>query len=261
LKKVDLGLIGGTGTEAILGTAEQIRVGTPYGLAPPIFIGEIGEKTVAFLPRHGVDHSVPPHKINYRANIYALHSLGAKRVIATNAAGAINPEFKPGDLVIPDDLIDFTRLRANTFYDDAPVTHIDVCETYCPEVRNGIIKAAERKNVKAFTKAVFVCSEGPRFETPAEIRMLERLGGDLVGMTGMPETVLAHELGMCYATVCIVTNMAAGLGRHLPTNDMVKIAKKTAPVLQQVLRETALHLPEKRQCQCAHALEEARFKG
>lgn len=261
MKKIDLALISGTGTEAIHGTVEQIRVGTPYGLAPPIFIGEIGQKTVAFLPRHGVNHSVPPHKINYRANIYALHSLGATRVIATSAAGAINPRFKPGDLVIPDDLIDFTRLRANTFYDDAPVTHIDVCEPYCPELRFGLIKAAERKRLKAFAKAVFVCNEGPRFETPAEIRMLERLGGDLVGMTGMPETVLARELGMCYATVCIVTNMAAGLDKHLPTNDLAQVAKKTAPALQQVLRETALHLPEKPQCQCSHALGKARYKG
>ncbi len=256
-----MGLIGGTGTEAMLDETKHLRIGTPYGLAPPIFIGEIGERTVAFLPRHGVNHDVPPHRINYRANIYALYTLGVKRVIATNAVGAINPEFKPGNLVIPNDLIDFTKLRVNTFYDDAPVTHIDVCRPYCPEVRFTLIKASEKKGPKVFAKAVFVCTEGPRLETPAEIQMLKRMEGDIVGMTGMPEAVLARELEMCYATVCFVTNMAAGLERHLPTSDLVKVAKKTTPILQQVLREAVLHLPEKRQCQCAHALEEARFQG
>jgi 5'-methylthioadenosine phosphorylase len=261
LKKVDLGIIGGTGTEAVLSATEHIRTGTPYGLAPPIFMGELGEKTVVFLPRHGANHKVPPHRINYRANIYALHSLGLKRVIATNAVGAINTEFKPGDLVIPHDLIDLTKLRANTFHNDAPVTHIDMCEPYCTEMRSALIEASRTKKTRAFSRAVFVCCEGPRLETPAEIQMLKRLGGDVVGMTGMPEAALARELEMCYAAICIVTNMAAGIERHLPTSGMVQVAKKTAPVLQQVLRETVLHLPEKRRCQCAHALKEARFQG
>jgi len=261
LRKVKVAIIGGTGTEAMLDATEQVRIGTPYGLAPPIFVGEIGEKTVAFLPRHDVRHDVPPHRVNYRANIYALHTMGVKRVIATNAVGAINPEFKLGDLVVPHDLVDFTKLRANTFYDDAPVTHIDVCEPYCPEIRFVLIKAAEKKGPKVFGRAVFACTEGPRLETPAEIQMFERLGCDVVGMTGMPEAMLARELEMCYATVCFVTNMAAGLEKHLTTSELMKAAKKTAPVLQQVLRETALHLPEKRQCLCVHALKEARFQG
>jgi len=245
----------------MLDVTQQMRIGTPYGLAPPIFVGEVGEKTVAFLPRHDVRHDVPPHRVNYRANIYALHTMCVKRVIATNAVGAINSEFRPGDLVVPHDLVDFTKLRANTFYDDAPVTHIDMCEPYCPEIRLVLIKAAEKKGPKVFGRAVFACTEGPRLETPAEIQMFERLGCDVVGMTGMPEAVLAHELEMCYATVCFVTNMAAGLEKHLTTSELVKAAKKTAPVLQQVLRETVLHLPEKRQCLCVHALKEARFQG
>jgi len=261
LKKVKVGIIGGTGTEAMLDVAEQVRIGTPYGLAPPIFVGGVGERTVAFLPRHDVYHNVPPHGVNYRANIYALHTMGVRRVIATNAVGAINPEFKPGDLLIPHDLIDFTKLRANTFYDDAPVTHIDVCEPYCPEIRFVLIKAAEKKGPKVFGRAVFACTEGPRLETPAEIQMLGRLGCDIVGMTGMPEAVLARELEMCYATVCFVTNRAAGLQKHLTTSELVKTAKQTAPILQQVLRETVLHLPEKRRCPCTHALEGARFQG
>jgi len=261
LRKVKFAIIGGTGTEAMLDVADQLRIGTPYGLAPPIFVGEIGEKTVAFLPRHDVHHDVPPHRVNYQANIYALHTIGVKRIIATNAVGAINPEFKPGDLVIPNDLVDFTKFRASSFYDSEPVTHIDLCEPYCPEVRFVLIKAAEKKGPRVFGNAVFACTEGPRLETPSEIQMLARLGCDIVGMTGMPEAVLARELEMCYATVCFVTNMAAGLGRHLTTSEFLKTAKRTAPVLQQVLRETVQHLPEKRQCVCADALKEARFQG
>lgn len=261
LRKVNVAIIGGTGTETLLDAAEHERIGTPHGLAPPIFLGQIGEKTVAFLPRHGANHDVPPHMVNYRANIYALHTMGVKRIIATNAVGSINPEFKPGDLVIPHDIVDFTKLRAKTFYDNAPVTHIDLCEPYCPEIRFILIKAAEKKGRKVVGRAVFACTEGPRLETPAEIQMFGRLGCDIVGMTGMPEAVLARELEICYATICFVTNMAAGLERHLTASELVKEAKKTAPILQQVLRETALHLPEKRQCLCAHALEDARFMG
>jgi 5'-methylthioadenosine phosphorylase len=198
--------------------------------------------------------------VNYRANIYALHTLGVTRIIATNAVGAINPEFKPGDLVVPHDLIDFTKLRPNTFYDEAPVTHVDVCEPYCPEIRLVLIGSAEKKGPRAFGRAVFVCTEGPRLETPAEIEMFGRLGCSVVGMTGMPEAVLARELEICYATVCFVTNMAAGLEKHLTATELLKVAKKTAPVLQEVLKEAVLHLPEKRLCPCAHALGEARFR-
>jgi len=259
LRKVDIAIIGGTGTEAMLDATEQVRVGTPYGLAPPIYVGEVGEKTAAFLPRHDVHHDVPPHRVNYRANIYALYIMGVKRIIATNAVGAINPEFKHGDLVIPHDLVDFTKLRPSTFYDHEPVTHIDVCEPYCPEIRFILIKAAEKKGSKVFGQAVFACTEGPRLETPAEIQMFAHLGCDVVGMTGMPEAVLARELEICYATVCFVTNMAAGLEKHLTTSELMKVAKRTAPVLQQVLREVVLNLPEKRQCPCAHALRESRF--
>lgn len=259
MKRANIAIIGGTGTNA-LQTAESTRVGTPYGLAPPIFIGELGQQPVAFLPRHGTQHDTPPHMVNYRANIYALNSLGVRRVIATNAVGAINRDFKLGDLVIPHDIVDFTKLRPNTFYDNAPVTHVDMCEPYCPEIRFVLIKAAQKKGHNVQGRAVFVCSEGPRFETPAEIHMLQSLGCDIVGMTGMPEAILARELGMCYATVCFVTNMAAGIEKHLPSSELVKAAKKTAPILQQVLREAVRNLPQKRQCRCANAPKEARFR-
>jgi len=261
LRKVEIAIIGGTGQENLLNYPEQTINGTPYGLSSPIFIGEMDGKTVAFMPRHGVGHSVPPHRVNYRANIYALHDIGVKRVIATNAVGAINPNLKPGNLVVPHDLVDFTKFRQSTFYDDEPVTHADVSEPYCPEIRSALVGVAKGIGAEVIDRAVLVCTEGPRYETPAEIRMFGRMGCDVVGMTGMPEAVLARELEMCYASVCFVTNMAAGLQKKLTAEDLVEVARRTAPVLGQILRETVKHLPTKRQCQCAHALTEARFRG
>jgi len=261
LRKAEIAVIGGTGQEKLLNYSEQIRNGTPYGLAPPIFMGEIDGKTVAFMPRHGVHHRVPPHKINYRANIYALHNIGVKRILATNAVGAINRNIKPSDLVVPHDLVDFTKSRQSTYYDDEPVTHVDVSQIFCSEIRSSLIKMARGIGVRVVDRAVLVCTEGPRLETPAEIRMFGRMGCDVVGMTVMPEAVLARELGMCYATICFVTNMAAGIQKRLTAEELVKVAKKTAPILQQLLRETVKHLPRNHQCPCVHALEKARFRG
>jgi len=260
LKKVDIGIIGGTGLEALLKDAEQIRVGTPYGLPPSISVGEINGKPVAFLPRHGIHHSIPPHMVNYRANIYALHKIGAKQIVATNAVGAINLDFKPGDLVVPHDFIDFTKVRQNTFYDTSPVTHIDLSQPYCLTVRLTLINSANKYS-KLWEKAVLVCTEGPRYETPAEIGMFRQLGCDIVGMTGAPEAVLARELEMCYATMCFVTNMAAGMQKRLTADEVTKVAKKVVPVLEQILRETIKNLPRERHCPCVHALKEARLRG
>ncbi len=255
-----MAIIGGSGLETLLEGTEKIRLGTPYGLPPPISIGEVGGKSVAFLPRHSVHHSIPPHKINYRANIYALFKIDVKRIVATNAVGAVKADFKPGDLVVPHDLIDFTKLRQPTFYDDAPVTHIDMSQPFCPEVRKSLIKTIEKRNVRAWKKAVLVCTEGPRFETPAEIEMFRRLGCDVVGMTATPEAVLARELEICYATVCFISNMAAGIQQQLTAHEVAEVANEKMPVIQQILRETIEHLPQSRQCPCAHALKNASFE-
>jgi 5'-methylthioadenosine phosphorylase len=261
LTKPEVAIIGGTGQETLLKSEKQIRVGTPYGLPPPILIGKINGKNVAFLPRHGLHHSLPPHKINYKANIYALHKLGVKRIIATNAVGAINQRLKVGSCVVPHDFIDFTKLRQPTYYNEAPVTHIDVSQPYCPEIRTLLIKTAQKHGIKVPAKAVLVCTEGPRYETPAEIKMFRHLGCDVVGMTGIPEAVLARELQMCYATLCFITNMAAGIQKRLTANEVAAIAKQKRPLIQQVLRDTIQHLPAKRRCPCAYALREARLRG
>jgi len=260
LKKVDIGIIGGTGLETLLRDAEQTHVGTPYGLPPPIPVGEIDGKPAAFLPRHGIHHSIPPHVVNYRANIYALHKIGVEQIVATNAVGAINPDFKPGDLVVPHDLIDFTKVRPSTFYDVSPVTHVDLSQPYCPTIRSTLINSA-KKYGKSWERAVLVCTEGPRFETPAEIKMFRQLGCDVVGMCGSPEAVLARELEMCYATICFITNMAAGMQKRLTADEVTNVAKNVVPVLKQILRETIKDLPRERHCPCVNALREARLRG
>ncbi|PMB75242.1 MAG: S-methyl-5'-thioinosine phosphorylase, partial [Candidatus Bathyarchaeota archaeon] len=243
--------------------AEQIRLGTPYGIAPPITVGKIDDKEVVFLPRHGPNHSLPPHRINYRANVYALYELNVKRIIAVNAVGAINSNFKPSDIVIPHDFVDFTKLRTTTFYDEAPVTHIDVSQPYCPEIRKFLIEHARRFGRRVWDRAVLACTEGPRFETPAEIEMFRRLGCDVVGMTGVPEAVLARELEICYATVCFVSNMAAGMQERLTPLEVSRVSKEITPIMEQVLIETVRALPTQRgnNCPCADALKNARFKG
>jgi 5'-methylthioadenosine phosphorylase len=262
LEKAKIAIIGGTGFEKLFTYTKQIRLGTPYGIAPPIFFGKIDDKSVIFLPRHGPTHSSPPHKINYRANIYALYEMGVERILATNAVGAINRDFKPGDVVVPHDFVDFTKLRSTTFYDEAPVTHIDVSQPYCPEIRKLLIETAEKLGLRVWNRAVLVCTEGPRYETPAEIEMFRRLGCDIVGMTGIPEAVLARELEMCYATICYVSNMAAGIQERLTAHEVSEASKQILPKIEQILIKTLKDFPLERKgnCPCAGALRDARFK-
>ncbi len=262
MEKVKIAVIGGTGFKGLFKNPEQIRLGTPYGIAPPLSAEKIDGKKIVFLPRHGSNHSVPPHRINYRANIYALSELGVERIIAVNAVGAINRNFKPGDIVIPHDFIDFTKNRFSTFYDEAPVTHVDVSQPYCPRLRDALIENAKKFKLRVWDRAVLVCTEGPRFETPAEIEMFRRLGCDVVGMTGIPEAVLARELEICYASFCFVSNMAASIQEHLTPSEVSKVCEKIMTKLEQVLIETIKALPIQREsnCPCADALKNARIK-
>jgi len=262
LEKARFAIIGGTGFESLFTDAEKVYLGTPYGIPPPLSVGKIGGERVILLHRHGVGHLNPPHKINYRANVYALYEMGVERIVAVNAVGAINSGFRPGAFVLPHDFIDFTRLRHTTFYDEAPVTHVDVSQPYCPEMRGVFVEKAGELGLPLCDKAVLVCTEGPRFETPAEIEMFRRLGCDIVGMTGVPEVVLARELQMCYVAICFVSNMAAGMQERLTSHDVSRVCKEITPKLEQLLTETvkALSLKSERNCPCATSLEPARTK-
>jgi 5'-methylthioinosine phosphorylase len=212
-----LAIIGGTGLTALKGLeiTRQQELHTPYGKpSSPIIHGTYGDKIVMFLARHGTQHTIPPHKINYRANIWALKELGAKTVIAVAAVGSIHPDMQPPDLVIPDQIIDYTYSREQTFFAEnlTHVTHIDFTEPYCETLRNQLLTAANSFDFKVHTQGVYGATQGPRLETTAEINRMERDGCDIVGMTGMPEAALARELELCYATCAVVANPAAGRG-------------------------------------------------
>ena len=243
-------VIGGSGLEKMLDKGRIIEVETQYGRPPPITAGAIRDQEVAFIPRHGVKHEVPPHKVNHRAIIVGLKSLGVERIIATNAVGAINERYEPGDLAIPVDIVDFTRARPTTLYDTGPVIHVDVTEPYCPSLRKLLIESAKKQVKRLWTDSVLVCTEGPRFETPAEIRMFRSLGCDLVGMTGAPEVFFAREAGLCYATVCFVSNMAAGMQPEVSHKEVEEAASKVISTMIEIVSQSITQLRNAEPCRC-----------
>ncbi|MCG0237835.1 MAG: S-methyl-5'-thioadenosine phosphorylase [Firmicutes bacterium] len=248
-------IIGGTGVydPRILTDLRRERVETPWG-AIEVQIGTYKGREVAFLPRHGADHSVPPHRINYRANIWGLKKLGVERVLATTAVGSLNLEMKPGDFVFIDQFMDFTKGgRPLTFFEGGPdgVVHTDVTEPYCPELRKTLIQAAEELGLRHHTRGTYVCTEGPRFETAAEIRAFRTLGGDLVGMTNVPEAVLAREAGLCYAVISMVTNYAAGISpQPLTHEEVLEVMAANAEKLKSLAMRCLEQIPETRGCSC-----------
>ncbi len=215
---------------------------------------------MVFLPRHGEDHTLPPHSLNYRASLWGLKSLDVERIIATNAVGAVDEGLQPGAIIVPSDLIDFTRSRRNTFYDGSPVTHVDVSEPYCPVVRKSLVDAASSLGKKTNGDVVMACTEGPRYETPAEIRMLKTLGCGIVGMTGAPEVFLARELEICYASICFASNMAAGLQRTLSAHEVEEKGRDSGQILNKIIIQAIENMPESRRgCSCGHALSSAQL--
>jgi 5'-deoxy-5'-methylthioadenosine phosphorylase len=210
-----IAVIGGSGLSQLdnLRTTRHEPSPTPYGdPSAPILFGLVGGTEVLFLPRHGSDHTIPPHAINYRANLWALKQAGVTDVIAVNAVGAIRTGLQDASLIVPDQIIDYTYGRLHTFFGDTqqPVRHVDFSQPYCEKLRARLIEGAKRAGIEPAENGTYGATQGPRFETAAEIRRLERDGADIVGMTGMPEAGLARELGLCYACIAIVVNAAAG---------------------------------------------------
>lgn len=257
--KGPIAIIGGSGVKSIVKGDYRV-VGTPYGPTPKLTLGEVNGRKAVFLPRHGESHSSPPHKVNYRANLWGLKNLGVERIVATNAVGGINSGLVPGEIVVPTDLVDFTKSRHGTFYDESPVTHVDFSEPYCPVVRRILLEAgpSHAKNVR--DGIIMACTEGPRYETQAEIRMMRTVGCGIVGMTGAPEAFLARELEMCYASVCFVSNMAAGLQRLLSAQEVELKGLETGYILNKILIEAIEKIPETRKgCPCGSALSTAQL--
>jgi len=212
-----LGIIGGSGLtqlSSLEGTRRQV-VRTPYGEpSGALTFGTLRGREVVFLARHGYGHTIPPHAVNYRANIWALHSQNVGDVVSIASVGGIRADLVPGTLALPDQIVDYTYGRSATFFDqvDRSVTHVDFTHPYCAELRTRIAAAAMAAGENIVQSGTYAATQGPRLETAAEINRLERDGADMVGMTGMPEAALARELGLCYATIAVVVNYAAGRG-------------------------------------------------
>ncbi len=256
-----IAIIGGTGIyspEALAGFEQRI-VQTPYGPAL-CNIGEMAGNQVIFITRHGVGHKTAPHKVNYRANIWALKSLGTEEIFATTAVGSLNQEMKAGHFVVCDNVLDFTKSRINTFYDtpERGVVHVDFSYPYCPALREKVIKCLEQTDITFHKTGVYVCTEGPRFESAAEIKMFAMLGGDVVGMTNMPESLLAREAEMCYTNCSIVTNMAAGISpTPLSHTEVVEAMGKSIKNMEKLISAfISCNEPAAAVCNCHHALQE-----
>ena len=222
-----IAIIGGTGLTSIKGfeiTGREI-VQTPFGEpSGPLVQGILAGHNVYFLPRHGAGHTIPPHKINYRANIWALKEAGIEMVIAVNAVGGIRDDMQPGTLIIPDQVIDYTVSRTNTFFEEGlkQVVHIDFTEPFCEDLRQFIIAAAETASIAIIKEGTYAATQGPRLETAAEVNRLEKDGCHLIGMTCMPEAALAREQELCYASISVVANLAAGRGTEELTMDVIE---------------------------------------
>jgi len=256
-------IIGGSGiySPGMLNEVLMRKINTPFGIVHAI-CGKLNDINIVFMPRHGVNHSVPPHMINYRANMWALKSVGVTRIVSTSAVGSLKEPIKPGSYVVLSDFLDFTKRRPLTFYEgtdafveEKDVVHIDVTNPYCPQLREVVIRSGNKIGLSMIPKGVYVCTEGPRFETAAEVRMFSGLGGDVVGMTNVPEVILARELEMCYSSVAMVTNYAAGtFSDKLTHTEVLDIMEKNKESINKLLLDVIPSIPLERTCKCEQAL-------
>ena len=256
----EIGIIGGTGLydPKLLKNIEEIEIGTPYG--PPsdrITLGELNGRKVAFLPRHGKKHTIRPTDINYRANIFAMKKLGVTRILAPSAVGSLREEYRPGDIVFVDQFIDRTTRREQSFYTAEKVCHISVAEPMCPEIRRTLMEAARRAGIEAHPKGTYVCIEGPRFSTKAESRMFQSWGADVIGMTLVPECVLAREAEICYASIATVTDYDVWKEHPVSTEEVLKTMKNNLEKVRRLVAETVAIMPRERNCECKNALQNA----
>ena len=256
------GIIGGSGLYEIEGvvTTKEVSLSTPFGEPSSTFkIGTLGDIEVVFLPRHGIPHRIPPHKVNYRANIWGLKSLGVERIISISAVGGINSDMPPGSIVLLDQIIDMTYgARPSTFYDIDRVVHVDFTHPYCPEMARAVIRAAQNINLQLKTNATYICVNGPRLETAKEIKFFSMIGADVVGMTAMPEAALAREMEICISGLSVVTNHAAGIsGSKLTTTEVIETMGKTMELIKALVREALLQMPAARACSCKDALKDS----
>jgi 5'-methylthioadenosine phosphorylase len=256
--RAEIGVIGGSGLYEFLEAADEVVVETPFGMpSDPVVLGEVAGRGVAFLPRHGRDHRFPPHRIPYRANLWALRSLGVRQVLAPSAVGSLTPAYGPGTLAVPDQLADRTTSRSQTFYDEGGAVHVQFADPYCPVGRACAITSAADTGWEPVRSGTLVVIEGPRFSTRAESRWYAAQGWTLIGMTALPEAVLARELALCYTTIALVTDTDAGVeeGEGVTQAEVFRVFAANIERLRDVLMKVIANLPAERDCPCPHALD------
>jgi 5'-methylthioadenosine phosphorylase len=262
MPQAKIGVIGGTGLYDIEGMSdiEQVEIDTPFGKpSDAIVIGKLEGVGIAFLPRHGKGHRILPTEIPARANIYALKWLGVEYIIAINSAGSFKEEIKPGDLVIPDQIIDRTRNRVNSFFGEGIVAHIPFAEPFCPVLSQIVFEAARQAGASVHPKGTYVAMEGPAFSTQAESRLYRSWGADIIGMTALPEAKLAREAEICYAVIGCVTDYDSWMERSQPvTVDVIlNILHHNIDTAKQIIKLAVTRMPEERHCGCTTALKAA----
>lgn len=263
MEQAEIGILGGTGIydSGLLTESKEITIDTPFGkTSDSITVGIFKGKKVAFMPRHGRKHTIPPHLINFRANIWAFKEMGIKRIIAPSAVGSLKHELKPGDFVLPSQFIDFTKSRKYSFFEGEKVVHISVADPFCPELQNAISKASDKINLKIHKNCTYVCIEGPRFSTRAESKFYkEVIGADIIGMTLVPECQLAREAQMCYVSISTVTDYDVWADKPVTAKKVLETLSKNVGTTKKILTLLPDLIPHKRNCSCEKALTEAQF--
>ena len=262
-----VGVFGGSGFYSLLsGNIREVKVETPYGMPSDVLtLGEIGGKSVAFLPRHGKNHDLPPHVINYRANVWAMKSLGVMDIIAPNACGSLQTQVKPGDIVVCDQFVDRTSGRKDTFYDGPVTTHVSSAEPYCPVLRNHAISVCHARGVSVHETGTVVVIQGPRFSTKAESRWFTQMGWEVINMTQYPECFLAREKEMSYVNLSLITDYDAGLSadepnaRPVSNQDVIDVFRENLEKLKGVVLQMIETLPDTSDSPARNCLAASRF--
>jgi 5'-methylthioadenosine phosphorylase len=256
----EVAIIGGTGVydPEMIDDPREVKVYTPYG-APSdlISLGTYGGRRVAFIPRHGRGHQIPPHRINSRANIWALKQLGVKSIVASSAVGSLREDYEPGDFVITDQFIDRTRKRQDTFYEGGQLCHISSADPICPKLHDFYVDHAQKLDLKVHPTGTYVCVEGPRFSTRAESKLYRQWGADIIGMTLYPECVLAREAELCYVSVAMVTDYDVWAEKPVSTQEILETLGKNSVNFKRLVMESIPDIPEEEACSCREALKYA----
>ena len=256
---VEIGIIGGTGVydPELFKNIEKVRLATPFGApSDEITIGELAGRKVAFINRHGPGHSIPPHLVNSRANIWALKKVGVTRILAPGAVGSLKEDYKPGDIVITDQFVDFTKKREYTFYEGGRVFHVSLADPFCNELRSVLIDSCRALGIDAKEKGTYVCIEGPRFSTRGESKMFQSFG-EIIGMTIVPECQLAREAEVCYAAINTITDYDVYAAKPVSMEEILRTMKENIEKVRNLLQQTIPKIPIERNCKCKEALQNA----